>query len=332
MGRKIPIIYNDQKAKNKMAYRQTKVKMKFGLVCISEVLKSKGCGFRTMTRKSFNSLPRQDALIKLGEIILHNVNHTIKTIKYCAENNIAHYRISSSLMPLITDRSINISFGDLPNYKNIEDQLSKIDGVSEETGVSLSIHPDQYNQLASYSGDVVANTIRELNFQAWILDKMGLDQSPSVPMCLHVGCSPKDENPFDFTERFLHNLEKCSIGVRRRLVLENEDKGFWNAENLLKHFSYFPLVFDNLHFSCNNPCGVSPFETIKMFRDTWGEYIPVFHLSEGLPDKPRSHSDYISEIPQFVLDNWDCVWECEVKKKDLAILKMLNDGERIKTC
>ena len=70
----------------------------------------------------------------------------------------------------------------------------------------------------------------------------------------------------------MRNFFACDIGVRNRLVLENEDKGFWSCQNLYKYFySYmrhvynfnFPLTLDNLHDKCNpskdqdgNGCGI----------------------------------------------------------------------------
>jgi len=49
------------------------------------------------------------------------------------------------------------------------------------------------------------------------------------------------------------------------------------------------------------------------------------HWSEGLPDKPRSHAEFASHVPAVVSMNNDCVWEFELKGKDLAILQVLNN-------
>jgi UV DNA damage endonuclease len=297
--------------------------MKLGLCCICETLKESGIKFQTMTRKSFLSNPRETSIEILGKRILNNIEVTDKIIKFCVQREIWHYRLSSSLFPLIPDKTLDLSFGDLPNWKEIENAMKLAGDFANNFGISLSCHPDQFNVLASYSSDVVDKTIRELNFQSWVLDKFQQPQSLECPMCLHVALSPRDELPEDFAKRFLENLGKCHLGVRTRIVLENEDSGFWNAANLLKYFSEMTLVFDNLHFEINNPDGDSPQSIIDRFKATWGDDCPVFHFSEGTEAKPRSHTDYASDVPQYVLDNWECVWEVELKGKEKAIFKIM---------
>jgi len=81
---------------------------------------------------------------------------------------------------------------------------------------------------------------------------------------------------------------------------------------------------DNLHFNCNK--SNKPIEYwLNKFRDTWEDFTPIFHWSEGGANgKIRSHLDYFSHIPQFIVDNPDVIWEAEVKKKDIAIKKVLD--------
>jgi hypothetical protein len=49
------------------------------------------------------------------------------------------------------------------------------------------------------------------------------------------------------------------------------------------------------------------------------------HWSEGTADKPRSHTEFASHVPQAVSENVDCVWEFELKGKDKAILKVFQN-------
>ena len=55
---------------------------------------------------------------------------------------------------------------------------------------------------------------------------------------------------------------------------------------------------------------------------------PVFHWSEGTPEKPRSHAEYFAlgnYPPHIAIDSDKPVkWECEVKGKDKAI-KLLKE-------
>ena len=303
--------------------------MKLGLVCISEILKQKdkSLAFKTMTRKRFLELGRDAALVELSSRILHNCKLTKQIILHCAANNISHYRISSCLAPLITDSSLNISYSDLPDMSAIESALQDAGTTAQRSGVSISSHPDQFNVLASYNPDVVDRSIKELNHQAYMLDLMGLPQNYSAPMCLHLNLSPdfKRETLASYVDRFVSALFYCSPSVQNRLVLENEDGGFWNCTNLYDLFGKLvPLVFDNLHESCNRS-DADQFTLLNLFKSTWGSYVPVMHWSEGLPDKPRSHAEFASHVPAVVSINNDCVWEFELKGKDLAILQVLNN-------
>lgn len=300
--------------------------MKIGLVCISEVLKAKDKtkSFKTMTRKRFSELERSFAIKELSSRILHNCELTEQIIRHCASSGISHYRVSSCIAPLITDATLNLRMEDLPDFDAICRALLRAGQVAKLLNISVSSHPDQFNVLSSYSQETVKRSINELNHQAYILDLMGLPQNHSSPMCLHLNLSPdlKRETINQYVERFKHSFCQCSCSVRSRLVLENEDGGFWNAKNLFDCFSNFiPLVFDNLHDQCNpsDSCYIS------RFKSTWGIHTPIMHWSEGTKEKPRSHAEFASHLPQVVQNNLDCVWEFELKGKDKAIIKVLNN-------
>jgi len=142
---------------------------------------------------------------------------------------------------------------------------------------------------------------------------------------LHVSKRPDltAETIIQYRDRFITNWKKCDLGVRRRIVLENEDSGYWNCANLYALFGFsFPLVYDNLH----DQCLPSEKSYVDKFKETWGSYTPVFHLSEGICGS-RSHSDYITTIPECVINNPDCIWEVEVKAKDKCIIKLINENK-----
>ena len=323
----------------------------YGLVCISEVLKDfdKTIAFRAMTRKRFNDLckqkTREEAILQLSDRILHNVKTTTQIIKHCSDNSINHYRLSSKLFPLITDKTLNIELNELPNIEEIKQELKVAGQAAKDLDISLSIHPDQFNVLASEKSEVAEKTIKELNFHAWVLDKMDMPQDYSCPINIHPSLSTKDPTDINLkkiVDRFWQAFQKTDDAVKKRLVIENEDKGCWNCMNLFKYFHIytretydhaFPLTYDNLHNKCNpseiSGQQVTDEQNIQAFYHTWPTS-PVFHWSIGKSDKAnekRSHADYLdSEIPEF--HNTDGTplpikWECEVKAKDKAILKIL---------
>ena len=221
-----------------------------------------------------------------------------------------------------------------------QEELQQVGDTAREHGVSMGSHPDQFNVLASTNPDAVRRTIGELNMQASVLDMMGLPQDHTAPMNIHINYSPKDDEKLeDVAERFYSNLMKCDSGVYNRLTIENEDKGFFNVDNCIKFSDYLfetfqapiPVCYDNLHDFCNPSEDHSVTFQAERCAYTWvnqgdGEdsfLAPVFHWSEGKPEKPRAHADYfaLGNFPPCIAIETDkpAKWECEVKGKDKAI-------------
>jgi UV DNA damage endonuclease len=269
-------------------------------------------------------MQRDVAISTLSSRIYHNTVVVNDIITHLAAVGISHYRISSSMFPLVTDDSLFLHVDNLPDIEQIRNNLARAGDAARQYGVTLSCHPDQFNVLASYNPAVVQKTIVELNHQSYVLDLMGCAQDLSSPMCLHLNRAPdfKQETVEQYKARFLNNLDLCDRGVRARLVLENEDKSYWNCRHLYEHFSDVrALVYDNLHDVCNP--SYEDGNTVALFRSTWRDYVPVFHWSEGI-NGSRAHADRASHIPSCVTQNLDCTWEVELKAKDFAILEILN--------
>lgn len=325
-----------------------------GLTCISEELKDKDkkkYSFQTMTRKRFNDLcnseGRDEAIQQLSDRILHNVVVTQHILHHCHDSDIRHYRLSSALFPLVTDQTLKIDLQELPNIEQIKSELRQIGIVAKTLCISIGSHPDQFNVLASQNESAVKRTIIELNFQASVLDMIGLPQDHTSPMNIHVNASPVPIMGVEMmitqeqihrlrikqlAERFYANLQECNEGVRNRLTIENEDKGFFNVDNCILFSEYIsekyqynlPICFDNLHHICNPSEETNIQFQAERCAYTWAEECsPVFHWSEGKPEKPRAHADYfaIGNFPPNISVRSDqpIKWECEVKQKDKAI-------------
>ncbi len=295
----------------------------YSLCCISNELKTNGYNFQTMTWKRYNELCKmateEYALAELGDRWLNNLVVTRATINHCRYSNWG-YRVSSDLFPILTHPDFKYSIRDVPQWRLIEplfDAISK-----ENTGnqlVRLSMHPDQFNVLASDNQNAVSKTIQELNLHGWIMDMLGCDRSYNNPINIHVNCTKGDLA--DIAARFMSNLSRCDESVRSRLVIECEDKGCWTVENLLEYFYKpynIPITFDNLHHKCNPSVNHLSEDTVmQMCEDTWGSFKPLFHYSESHPDKtnPRVHADTPTKFPM----SQDYDWDIELKEKDKAI-------------
>ncbi len=132
--------------------------MQLSLCCISNVLAERGIKFQTMTLTRFLALPRADAVRILSERILNNFIVTNAIIQYCANCGIAGYRLSSTLVPVISHPIVNLRLQDLPNWSDIRAALDAISRTIKLTGVRVSAHPSEYITLTSLPLFVIALT------------------------------------------------------------------------------------------------------------------------------------------------------------------------------
>jgi len=295
----------------------------YNLCCISNQLKRDGYSFQTMTWSQYKKLCQSEgkafAIKTLGERYLNNVQLTHRTIKYCVDNGWG-YRVSSSLFPIITHPDVDFILEDIPQYDDIMIEFANI--RKAKYNIRLSIHPDQFNVLASENIEAVRKTVKELTHHAEIMDLLGCEQSYFNPINIHVNCN--SGVPEDIAMRFTYWLSVMPHNVRSRLVVENEDKGMWTVSNLLKHFweEYgIPVTFDNLHHKCN-PCELSESLAMAHCAGTWYHYNtkPLFHYSESCPDNnnKRAHAEIPTDIPPS--DKYD--WDIELKGKCCAIRRL----------
>ena len=298
--------------------------LKLCLCCISIILKNtENKSFQTITWKRFSSLNRNEALNVLSDRIINNFNVTKDIIYFCKKNKFAGYRFSSSLVPLINHPEFKYNFYDLPKIDRILKSINEIKVAIKETNLKFSAHPGEYTTLTSENENSVSNSIRDLEFQAFLFDLFDLNKNYSVPINIHCR---QDGDPEKISFKFLKNFERLSDSVKNRLVLEvNDNKnGTWSVKNLYKYFysiAKIPVTFDVLHHKfCHGD--LSEEDAFHLAYSTWN-VIPLFHYSEGIDNK-RSHADYALNKPNSY--GKDVYWEVELKAKDLAIIKILNEG------
>lgn len=294
----------------------------YGLCCISLKLQEldNPVKFQTMTYKRFSSLPREEALSILGDRIYNNIVTTNEIVQYCSDNNWV-YRLSSDLFPLITYDEANVSLEDLPNYDDIQDYFDVLEETISSNNVRISVHPSEFNVLASTNDKAVEKTITELNFYSSFLDRIGLEANYNSPINIHI--HNKSGTYEQIIERFMQNFNRLDDNCKSRMVIENDDKlNCWSVKELTEIFhpiTGIPITFDYLHHACH-PDGLSEEEAIRACYSTWGDYKPLFHYSESRPgNNPRAHADYATN--SFNTYNLDFDVDMELKMKDFAIIK-----------
>lgn len=294
--------------------------MKLSLCCISNILGEQGVKFRTMTYKTFSSMPRADALAKLSKIVHNNFNVTRKIMQFCDEQGFKGYRVSSDLIPVLNHPDVMMKMEDLPDYGFIEYEINSIKRYLSTSSLKVSAHPSEYITLTTDDHKAISNSILDLETHAMIFDRFGLSQDYSAPLNIHCR---KDGDADIISGKFMQTFDKLSDSVKNRLVIEVNDnvKGVWSVKNLVKHFyekHNIPITFDTLHHKFLHG-DLTDKDAFELAYSTWNT-TPVFHYSEGIGDT-RNHASMATGIPDSY--GYDVVWDVELKNKDYAILDII---------
>ena len=320
--------------------------VKYGLIVTSELLKEKSPDgtytFAGLTQKTFAQIEdqsgREEALSELGKRILHNLDLTENIIEFIPKVNINHYRISSSIFSLASDFSDNllVKVDELPNYKEILNKIRSIGFAARENAVTLSVYPDSTNTLISDDELDIKRTISELNFHSWFFENAGFPSNASNPIIIKPLAQPHTNDhasAVKCVQKFYKNFSLLSEETQNRLVLQNEETGYWNAVNLFKYFhvylnekydtgmilSYYNIADKRNPSELEAGLIIDQSVNVGAFHETWRGVVPVFLWSEKTGETSKTPIDYLSEgIPNF---NYSIKWECDVKKRDKAIIK-----------
>jgi UV DNA damage endonuclease len=299
--------------------------MRFGLCCL---FKKEPVSFRTTTAKSLLALPRDGQLQKLSEICLHNTSNLYLALETVKRLGIGAFRIMSPLFPRMTHPAVGYSLDDLPEGKNIRQKLTKTRLFARKHDIRLSFHPDQFVVLSSPHSHVVENSIRELEYQGMLADAVGADV-----INIHAGGVYGDK--FQTLQRLKDVLPHLSMGVRKRLSLENDDVSYTPGDLLpfCERFS-IPFVYDVHHHRCN-PDKLSVEQATNLAEDIWKEVGRELYGHISSPrsgwqgGNPKPHADYIdpSDFPACWLGRKMTI-DVEAKAKELAVIALMGQMKR----
>lgn len=253
----------------------------------------------------------------------HNVQTHIDIIPSLVRDNIKSFRLSSSLFPLY-DYAGSIARND----EWITLKLRELGELFKQHGIRVTTHPGQFCVISSDKQSVIDNSIKELEYHAWIFDMMGFDQTPFYAINIHGGKADRSEKLIDVIKTLPRN-------VRNRLTLENDEKCY-NVRDLLliSNSVSVPIVLDTHHYNFGSDDLLFP-DAFSSCIDSWGSIKPLQHLSnteigqENAPfNQRRAHSKLIHNVPPLQLEairaNLVDV-DVEAKLKNIALLKMRED-------
>lgn len=292
-----------------------------GFACICNTLKENG-SFKTVTVKTLSKLNEEQKEKKLISLAVDNLYNTLQILKWCKENNILMYRFSSDLIPLAT----YVEEWHWWENTDILNMCTQIKEFVAESGIRISLHPDQFCVLNSDRPEVVLNAIKILEHLNRLSNLVG-----NKILIIHTGSTIGGK--VKAIERFIDNFKLLSPDIQSKLALENDDKSF-NVKDVLYICETIgiPMLLDIHHYNCLNE-GESLYELKDRIITTWKGRRPKMHLSSGKTAfTDRHHADYINQVDyetalKFAGDDFDIMLEC--KQKELALLR-LRDGEN--TC
>lgn len=254
-----------------------------------------------------------------------NLKTALMLLKLAREAGIYFVRVSSALFPL---------WDKVPRYlwdnEEVTESLRRIGKFVVSHKMRLNTHPSQYFVLSSDKPETVDTAVRELNFQGWMFDQMGLPQTPYYNINVHGGKGDRED-------QLVAGIDRLDAGARNRLTLENCEFAYTVADLVkVSHRTNVPIVVDVHHHSIN-PGDYSTKQALEAGIATWPlEVRPTTHLSNSKPDlaedakpsKRRAHSDYIRvfepTLLQFHQEGRVDV-EIEAKAKNLTILPLMEE-------
>lgn len=286
--------------------------IRLGYACQNLSLKEQGrtnrvCRLANANPTRLEGLAREN-LAALAQVLAWNVAHGISV-----------FRISSQVIPLASHPDCQ-----WPWQAVLSDELDQLAQYVKTHALRLSMHPGQFTVLNSPKPEVVAASIKELIYHAEFLDALGMGAGGKI--VIHVGGVYGDKQ--GALRRFSENYMALPANVRKRLVVENDERNYGAGEVLaLCQALRAPMVFDELHHQCLEKAPSSR-DLLSAVCETWAveDGPPKFHLSsqkEGA--RVGTHADYVDaddfsglleRLPQQPIDIM-----FEAKQKEQALLQ-----------
>jgi UV DNA damage endonuclease len=287
--------------------------MRIGYACINLSLDCRSS--RTFRLKSYSGE-------NMERTVGGNLSCLREQLAFNLEHGIAYFRISSDLVPFASH-----PICDFPWQRVFRQQFREIGAFIMEHGMRVTMHPDQFILINSLDAGIHERSVAELIYHARVLDLMGLDSTHKVQ--IHVGGVYGDKEAS--ITRFAGRYRKLPAAVKRRLVVENDERSYGLTDCLeVSAMTGVPVVFDTLHHATNNR-GEKLRRALIEAGSTWREEdgVPmVDYSSQQKGGRPGAHA-YALDPDDFHLflraaRGLDRDVMLEVKNKERSALEALS--------
>jgi UV DNA damage endonuclease len=284
--------------------------MRIGYPCLNLTI---GCkGDHTFRLKSYS----EERLVATVE---SNLACLLDMLEFNVEHDILFFRITSDLVPFASHPICTFDW-----LGHFRDRFEVMGEYIRRHNIRISMHPDQFTLINSPDQRVFDNSVRELLYHANVLDAMGLNGAAKIQ--IHVGGVYGDR--MAAMARFAHRFETLPEPVRRRLVIENDDRLYGLSDCMKLHSeTSVPVLFDALHHRVYN-AGETVAGAFEMFHRTWKPEDGLPMVDYSLQQKGARSGRHVETIDEeaftaFLAETWPYDFDImlEIKDKETSALK-----------
>jgi UV DNA damage endonuclease len=267
---------------------------------------------------------------RLRTLIAGNLDNLARVLAFNAEHDVRLYRISSDVVPFASHAANRLRW-----WRSFEPRLRALGALIRRHGMRVSMHPGQFTVLNSLNPAVVRASVLELAWHARFLDALGTDSAAKI--VIHVG--GMTDGPDAAIGRFVRTANALGPAIRRRLIVENDERSF-TAEHVLEvsRQTGLPVVFDWLHHRANPGSAAASGAVERLVARcfaTWRaeDGIPKIHLSSQARGGRRGqHAGWVrvADMLDFLAIAPPRPFDCmiEAKHKDRALFRLRRDLAR----
>lgn len=253
------------------------------------------------------------------ETVKSNLACLMHILEFNAGHNLLLCRITSDLIPFASHPVCT-----LPWQRYFGKEFASIGAFVRDNGMRLSMHPDQFTLINSLDESIFERSVRELAYHADVLNLLGSDRTHKIQ--IHVGGVYDDKAKS--MARFVARYRKLPMAIKKRLVIENDDRSYGVADCLTIHDQTgIPVVFDTLHHRMKNE-GEPVRDICIKACSTWKKQdgAPMVDYSaQDRKKRPGSHAETIDpgEFRKFIdaMRGLDFDVMFEIKDKETSALK-----------
>ena len=290
--------------------------MKIGYPCINRSVTCKSN--RTFRLKSYSEK-------RLVQTVQQNLDCLSEILRFNVSHDILFFRITSDLIPFASHPINRFDWQDSFAYL-----FKQIGCFIKKHHVRISMHPDLFIVINSPSEDVYRRSWAELVYHAQVLDLMQLDITAKIQ--IHMGGVYKDKA--GSMKRFASRFQQLPDSVKRRLVIENDDRLYTLRDCLRIHsFTGIPVLFDLFHHHVNCS-GETETEALQAVAKTWREEdgLPMIDYSSQKPHARKGNHAESIDITHFQLflentKSFDFDMMLEIKDKEISAFKAVQRGK-----